>query len=194
MAKGPRYRIPFRRRKEGKTNYHRRLKLLKSRRLRAVIRVSTKHTRVQIVKSKLGGDEILVSSISRELSNGYGWDASTNSLPAAYLTGYLAGVRAIEKDISDCILDIGLFYHKNRVLAAFKGLLDAGLEIPHRSEFFPESLEERFDGSHIENYAKLLREEDPERYEEQFSGYLQKKVDPRKITSMFENTLKKIKS
>ncbi|TXT58345.1 MAG: 50S ribosomal protein L18 [Promethearchaeota archaeon] len=193
MATGPRYRVPFRRRKEGKTNYYRRLKLLKSRRLRAVIRVSSNHTRVQIIKSKFGGDEILVSAYSKELSNGYAWEASTSSLPAAYLTGYLAGIRAKENDINDCILDIGLFYHKNRVLAAFKGLIDAGLEIPHREEFFPESLEERYNGSHIEEYAKLLNEENPEKYEEQFSGYLKKKIDPRKMTSMFDNTLKKIK-
>ena len=61
MAKGPRYRRPFRRRAEGKTNYHKRLKLLKSKKLRAVIRASNNHITVQIVQSKLGGDKIIIS-------------------------------------------------------------------------------------------------------------------------------------
>ena len=68
MARGPRYKRPFRRRAEGKTNYHKRLKLLKSRKLRLVIRASNNHVRVQVVESKLGGDKVLVSSFSKELN------------------------------------------------------------------------------------------------------------------------------
>ncbi len=94
MAKGPRYRRPFRRRFEGKTDYHKRLKLLKSRKLRVVIRTSNNHMRVQIVQSKLGGDKVLISAFSKELVSKYGWSANTGNIPAAYLTGYLAGLRA----------------------------------------------------------------------------------------------------
>jgi len=36
MATGPRYRVPFRRRREGRTNYHRRLRLLLSKKPRMV--------------------------------------------------------------------------------------------------------------------------------------------------------------
>ena len=59
MAKGPRYKRSFRRRSEGRTDYHKRAKLIKSRKLRVVIRVSNNHVRVQIVQSKLGGDKFL---------------------------------------------------------------------------------------------------------------------------------------
>ena len=79
MAKGPRYRRPFRRRAEGKTNYHRRMKLLKSKKLRAVIRASNNHIIVQVIQSKIGGDKVIVSAHSKELTSKYGWNANTGN-------------------------------------------------------------------------------------------------------------------
>ncbi|MCK4687576.1 MAG: 50S ribosomal protein L18 [Candidatus Lokiarchaeota archaeon] len=195
MAKGPRYRKGFRRRVQGKTDYHKRLKLLKSRKLRVVIRASNNHLMVQIVQSKLRGDKVLVSAFSKELVSKYTWNANTGNLPASYLTGYLAGFRAKAKKINEGIFDLGIFYHRNRVLAACKGIIDAGMGIPYRKEFFPENLEERIKGSHIENYAKLLKREDPEKYEQIFSGYIKKQgIDPQKINQLFSSALKTIES
>jgi large subunit ribosomal protein L18 len=195
MTKGPRYRRSFRRRSEGKTNYHRRLKLLKSKSLRLVIRTSNKHVRVQIIESMLGGDKVVISAFSKELIFKYGWKANTGNMPAAYLTGYLAGLRAKKNNIQEVILDLGVFYHRNRVLAAFKGVLDAGLEIPYREEFFPENFEDRIKGKHIENYAKTLKSEEPEKYDQIFSGYLKKnKINPLKISQIFTDTRKTIES
>lgn len=195
MAKGPRYRRSFRRRHEGKTDYHKRLRLLKSRKLKVVIRASNDHMRVQIVQSKLGGDKVLVSSFSKELVLKYDWSANTGNIPAAYLTGYLAGLRAKSKNIQNAIFDLGIFYHRNRVLAACKGLLDTGINIPYREEFFPEGLEERIKGNHIGDYAKMLKSNEPEKYEQIFSGYLnKKKVDPLKINQLFSNSLKSMEN
>lgn len=195
MAKGPRYRRSFRRRSEGKTNYHRRLKLLKSKSLRVVIRTSNKHVRVQIIESMLGGDKVIISAFSKELISKYGWKANTGNIPAAYLTGYLAGLRAKKNNIQKVILDLGVFYHRNRVLAAFKGVLDAGIEIPYREEFFPENFEDRIKGIHIENYAKTLKSEEPEKYDKIFSGYLKKnKINPLKVSQIFSDTRKTIES
>ena len=195
MAKGPRYRRPFRRRAEGKTNYHRRMKLLKSKKLRAVIRVSNNHVTVQIVQSKLGGDKIIISAHSKELTSKYGWNANTGNVPAAYLTGFLAGTRAKKQNVEEAILDLGIFYHRNRVLAAFKGILQSGIKIPHNENFFPENIEEIVKGSHIEHYANLLKSEDPEKYEQVFSGYLQKNnINPQKISQLVSNTFKKIET
>jgi len=195
MARGPRYRRSFRRRHDGKTDYQKRLKLLKSRKLRAVIRTSNNHMRVQIIQSKLGGDKVLASAFSKELTSKYGWNANTGNIPAAYLTGYLAGLRAKAQNIQKGIFDLGVFYHRNRVLGACKGLIDAGIDIPYREEFFPESLEKRIKGIHIEDYAKTLKSNDPEIYEQLFSGYLNKnKVDPLKINQLFLNSLKSIEN
>ena len=85
MARGPRYRRPFRRRAEGKTNYHKRLRLIKSRKLRLVIRASNNHVRVQVVESKIGGDKVLISAFSKELTSKFDWTANTGNIPAAYL-------------------------------------------------------------------------------------------------------------
>lgn len=194
MATGPGYRRPLRRRVEGKTNYKKRLKLIKSGKLRAVIRASEDHMIVQFIKSKYQGDKVIISGDSKELPKKFEYDANTGNIPAAYLTGYLAGVRAKEEGIEEVILDLGIFYHRNRVFAAFKGIIDTGITVPHRDKFFPEGLEERVEGSHIENYAKLLKKEEPEKYQKVFSGYLDKNVNPLKFTQIFENTLKKIEN
>jgi len=195
MAKGPRYRRSLRRRVEGKTNYHRRLKLIKSKSIRAVIRASNNNITVQLIESKAGGDKVLVTAFSKELTKKFGWQVNTGNIPSAYLTGYLAGLRAKKQKIIEAILDLGIFYHQNRVLAAFKGLLEAGINIPYREEFFPENIEERINGSHIENYAKYLKTEDPENYQQRFSGYLKKKkIDPLKMGQLFSNTIKAIEN
>ncbi|MCK4382705.1 MAG: 50S ribosomal protein L18 [Candidatus Lokiarchaeota archaeon] len=195
MAKGPRYRRPFRRRAEGKTNYHRRMKLLKSKKLRAVIRASNNHIIVQIIQSKIGGDKIIVSAHSKELVSKFGWNANTGNIPAAYLTGFLAGIKAKKQNVQEAILDLGMFLHKNRVLAAFKGVVQSGIEIPHNEDFFPDNIEEVITGSHIEQYANLLKSENPEKYEQVFSGYLKKNnINPQKISQMVSNTFKKIES
>jgi len=193
MAKGPRYRRPLRRRGEGKTNYSKRLKLLKSKRIRVVIRASNNHMIIQFVESKLGGDRVLISTHSKELIKKFGWKANTKNIPASYLTGYLAGLRAKKNKIEDAILDLGIFYHRNRVLAAVQGLLKAEIDIPYRDEFFPESLGNRISGVHIEEYANLLKNEDAEKYNQIFSGYLKKnKINPSKISQIFNDTLKTI--
>jgi large subunit ribosomal protein L18 len=195
MGYGPRYRRAKRRRIEGKTDYRKRLKLLKSRKIRIVIRASSNHIRVQFVESKKGGDRILVSAFSKELAKTFGYKANTGNQPSAYLTGYLAGLRAKKNNINEGILDLGMFYHRNRVLAAFKGVLKAGIEIPYREEFFPEDLEENINGSKIENYAKMVKQNEPEKYEILFSGYIKKnKIDPMKLSQLISTTLKKIEN
>ena len=194
MAKGPRYRRPFRRRAEGKTNYHRRMKLLKSKKLRAVIRASNNHIIVQIIQSKIGGDKIIVSAHSKELVSKFGWNANTGNIPAAYLTGFLAGIKAKKQNVQEAILDLGMFLHKNRVLAAFKGVVQSGIEIPHNEDFFPDNIEEVITGSHIEQYANLLKSENPEKYEQVFSGYLKKIIlIHKKLVKWFRIHSKKLK-
>jgi large subunit ribosomal protein L18 len=155
--------------------------------------MSSNHARVQVVKSKIGGDEVLIAAFSKELSSEFGWKASTGNIPAAYLTGYLAGQKAKAEGIEEAILDLGVFYHRNRVLSAFKGFLESGINIPYREDFFSDGLDEQIDGTHIENYAKTLKESDAEHYQEFFSAYLQdKKLNPTKFTDHFNKTLKKI--
>ena len=194
MAHGPRYRLAFRRRREGKTNYQKRLKLLKSRRLRVVIRASNNHMRVQLVESRRGGDKVITAAYSKELSKKFGWKANTGNMPAAYLTGYLAGLRAKKHNIQEAILDLGMIYHRFRVLAAIKGFLESGIEVPYSEGFFPEEFDVKLDGSQIETYAKSLKQSDPEKYQATFSNYLKIKVDPIKLKQHVSAAKKKIQS
>ncbi|MHA1745746.1 MAG: 50S ribosomal protein L18 [Promethearchaeota archaeon] len=188
MAKnksGPKYRVPFRRRREGKTNYHRRLRLIISHRNRLVVRASSKHTTVTVVKSLVDGDQMLAQSHSSQLSKEFSWVFHPGNLPSAYLTGYLCGMRAKKAGIDDAILDVGILVHDNRVKAAFKGFLDAGIEVPHDDAWFSEHMETRMNGEHIQNYAKLLSKDNSKKYKKIFSATLKRKGDPTKIVDQW---------
>ncbi|GAB4316639.1 MAG: 50S ribosomal protein L18 [Promethearchaeota archaeon] len=159
MAHGSKYRLPFRRRREGKTNYHRRLRLIKSRKTRVVIRASTRHLTVQFVDALIKGDVVKASAHSSELVNKFGYKGNTGNVPAAYLTGYLAGLRAKKAGLDGAILDVGIFVRRSRVVAAFKGVLDAGVGVVHGEGFIPEKLLRRLTGAHLEEIAKNFDEE-----------------------------------
>jgi large subunit ribosomal protein L18 len=149
MTQGPRYSVKPRRRREGKTDYRRRLNLLRSGKVRAVVRKSIKNTQIQLIEYKEGGDIILVSANSIELKSKYNWKFSTSSTPAAYLTGLLAGVRSKDKGISECVLDIGRHppVTGSKIFASVKGLTDAGIECLHDEVKIPS--EDRIMGKHL---------------------------------------------
>lgn len=194
MALGPRYRITIRRRREGKTNYRKRLKLILSGKLRLVIRTTLKSTIVQIVDSHLKGDKIIIQAHSSHLKKNFNWKYNTGNMPSAYLTGYLCGIKARKSDIKECILDLGVCIHKNRVLSAFRGFLDASnINVPYDEKFFEKShLEDRITGVHIKNYAEYLKKNNKEKYEKIFSEYIKNKVDPTKIVDDFNSIKTKI--
>ena len=192
MARSARYKVKFRRRREGKTDYRKRLALLKSGKPRMVVRRTNRYIVVQFVKYNPRGDEVIAHAFSKELSK-FGWPYSGKSVPAAYLTGYLAALRAKKAGIEEAILDIGRFPSTkgSRLYAAMKGALDAGLEIPHSEEILPE--EERIRGEHISSWASSLKE-DPDFFQRQFSDYLRRDADPTKITEVFEEVLDRIRA
>lgn len=146
---GPRYSVKPRRRREGKTDYRKRLKLLRSRKIRLVVRKSIKNTQIQFVEYKEGGDNILASANSKELINKFNWKFSTSTTPAAYLTGILAGKRAKEKGIDECVLDTGRHQPAtgSKIFATVKGIVDAGVDCPYNEEKLPS--EDRIMGKHL---------------------------------------------
>ncbi|MXR52562.1 50S ribosomal protein L18 [Halovenus sp. WSH3] len=153
MATGPRYTVPMRRRREARTDYHQRLRLLKSGKPRLVARKSNKHVRAQLVTTGPQGDNTLASAHSQDLAE-YGWEAPTGNMPAAYLTGLLAGLRAVEAGVEEAVLDIGLNSPTpgSKVFAVQEGAIDAGLEIPHNDDVLAEWPRTR--GEHIAEYAE----------------------------------------
>ena len=147
MAHGPLYRVPMRRRREGKTDYRQRLALLKSGEARVVVRRSNTNVIVQFITYDETGDKVVASAEARELPE-LGYKAAGDNTPSAYLTGRLAAKRAQEAGFNEGVLDIGRAApHKGGVLfGALKGVVDGGIEVPHGEVFPPE---ERLRGEHL---------------------------------------------
>lgn len=191
MARNARYRVAFRRRREGKTDYRLRRALVISRKKRVVIRKSNRNIRLQLISSHAEGDKTHLSVSSRDLTE-FNWEGSKKNLPSAYLTGYYFGKKVLAKKgmkKEEFILDIGLArkFYGSRIFTALKGAIDAGLNIAHSEKIFPS--EERIQGKHISEYAKTLASEDKEKYNKIFS-----KHKPEKLPDMFEKVKKNISS
>jgi large subunit ribosomal protein L18 len=184
MARNSTYCTPFRRRKEGKTDYRARKAFIVSGKPRLVVRSSISNITAQIIVAKPNGDEVLVSAHSRELADKYGWKAPRGNLPTAYLTGFLCGQKAKKQGTEESILDIGLRSPSKgaRIFAALKGVLDAGVEVPHSEEKLPD--EKSIEGEHIVKYAESLAS-NPEAYQRKFSKYLERKLAPEALTKHF---------
>lgn len=149
MAKNTNYVVPYRRKRESKTDYQKRLELLKSRKPRLVVRKSNKHMRVQVIEYREEGDEVIADAVSKELSS-LGWEKAPSNMPAAYLTGYLCGKRAVDENIEEAITDTGLqvVEPSSRVFAAVKGAVDAGIDVSADEGSFGD--QSRISGEHID--------------------------------------------
>ena len=144
----PTFTMPFKRRREGTTDYKRRLKLLSSKKPRLVVRKSLKYLTASVVEFSEKGDKTLVTASSKELKK-MNWKFATDNLPAAYLTGLILGKKAAEANVKEVVLDIGLnpATKGNRIFALAKGVLDSGIALPLSEEIVPS--EERIKGIHI---------------------------------------------
>ena len=147
-----------RRRLQKKTDYKSRLSLLSSEKKRLVIRKTNRYVISQIVESHIAQDKVLFGLSSKDLLS-HGWPeklkGSLKSLPASYLTGYLLGKMAKERKISEVILDLGMHrnVHKSRIYAVVKGIVDAGIKVPHKAEILPEK--EKIEGN--ETFSSIIK-------------------------------------
>ena len=188
MARGATYKVQFRRRREGKTNYNKRYKLVDLDKTRMVVRITSNHTIAQLVKIGENGDETLVSASSIQLKE-FGWLGNGKNTSAAYLTGYLFGKRAISENYDETILDIGLqpAIRGTKIYAVLKGALDAGLYIPHNESILPD--DSRIRGEHIAQYAENMDEEEKNA---KFANYIRCGLSPEEIPDHFESVKNKI--
>eukprot|EP00918_Siedleckia_nematoides_P018433 GHVU01039392.1.p1 GENE.GHVU01039392.1~~GHVU01039392.1.p1 ORF type:complete len:405 (+),score=60.21 GHVU01039392.1:2276-3490(+) len=136
-----RYQVKLRRRREGKTDYHARIRLVTqdknkygSPKYRFVVRITNKRVICQIVYATLEGDRILESADSTELHR-YGVSAGLTNYAAAYCTGLLLARRLLKKMEMDSTFQgttevTGEEYHVENNAEdrrPFKCLLDVGL-------------------------------------------------------------------
>lgn len=140
------YSVILRRLREEKTNYKKRKLMLMGRADFITVQTSNENVLVQIHKPEFTGDKVVASAHSRFLI-AKGWKGSRKNVPAAYLTGYLAGKKALSSGTKEAILYSGTRKYTQRMAAALKGVIDAGLEIPASEETFPD--ETRINGDHL---------------------------------------------
>lgn len=178
MANLKTHTVPFRRKREGKTNYKKRLELLKSSLPRLIIRISNKYVTAQIINYNDDGDKVVVGFNSKELEK-HGWNYSKKSLPAAYLTGIVIAKKALEKGITKAILDLGLQTKGEKLFSCLKGAIDAGLDVPADDNIFPD--ESRISGVHISKIKNV-----------EFSGYKKNKLSVEKLPEVFDSVKKKL--
>jgi large subunit ribosomal protein L18 len=178
MARNARYRVALRRRREGKTDYQARKALVLSGKLRIVARNSLRNSSVQIVAAKSVGDVVLAAAHSKELKK-FGWKAPTGNAPAAYLTGFLCGLKAKAKGATEAILDVGLVAPTkgSKLFAVLSGVVDAGVVVPHDEA---KIVKEMVKGEHIAKYGKSLGV-GSEVYSARFSRYLAVQFSPEKL-------------
>jgi len=193
MKKHTIYTIQYRRRREGRTNYKSRLRLLLSRKPRLVARLSSKNTLAQLVNYEAKGDKIIAAANSKQLAK-LGWKANPGNLSAAYLVGMLLARKALKAKLKEAVFDIGIqsSVKGSRLYAMLKGALDGGLDINHSEDILPGK--ERIAGKHIADYAKLIKTKDPEKYKKCFSLYLKNGLNPEELTQHFEMIKKKIEA
>ena len=154
MASNTTFKTQKKRRRQGRTNYEKRLALLKSKQKRLVVRVSNNKVTAQVFDYQVKGDAIIVQATSTELKK-HGWKGHCGNAPAAYLTGLLCARKAQNKGVKNAVLDIGLHapVHGSNVFAALKGAVDAGLEVPHDKIVLPS--EDRVSGKTIQAFRKI---------------------------------------
>lgn len=191
MAKGPGYRVPYRRRREFRTDYRKRRILATSKESRFVVRITNKNMIIQIIKAEIEGDQTLIQTHSKELVEKFNWKGDTNNTSAAYLLGLIAGLKALRAGVEASIPDIGLRAPSkgSRAFAAIKGAREAGLKVPLDEEMAPG--EDRIVGTHVAAYGNLLKEKQ-EVYERIFSNYLRRGLKPEDLPEHFEEVKNRI--
>ncbi len=153
--------LPKRRRRENKTNYLKRKRLLEGRKPRIVIRKTNRYIILQFVESKFAQDKITHSVNSKELLE-HGWPkeaaGSLKSIAAAYLSGLLFGKKIAGEKDKKAILDIGLVKSTkgSRIYAGLKGIIDSGIQINCKKEMLPE--EKRIQNSKAKDFFDKVKQ------------------------------------
>merc|ERR1712226_239008 len=185
-----RYQVKYRRRREGKTDYKRRMKLTRqdknkynSPKYRFVVRITNKDVICQIAYAKIAGDVILAAAYSHELPR-YGMPVGLTNYSACYATGLLLARRVLKKLKLDETYEgkeeaDGELYSVEEVVDGprpFYALLDVGLARTSTGSRVFGALQGALDGGlNIPHSEKRFRGYDPDLKEysaEDARGYI----------------------
>jgi len=234
-----RYQVKYRRRREGKTDYKARRRLIiqdktkyNAPKYRLVVRITNNDVICQIIYAKIIGDVTIVAAYSHELKH-FGLTVGLTNYAAAYATGLLVARRLLKRFNLDtkyvglkkangaefcvrpnrdgprpfkAILDVGLARTTTgaKIFGALKGALDGGLNIPHSDKRFygydretkkldPKKLRFAIYAQHVVEYMRKLSDEDPAKYQKQFSRYIAAGVSPDKVEGLIRSVHKRIR-
>src|SRR3989338_8107567 len=112
--------VGFRRKRQRKTDYRKRLKVLLSRKPRLVVRRTLNNTIVQIAEYGEEGDRIVAAASTKDLVK-TGWKYSTGNAVSAYIIGIKVGRKGIAGGIKEAVVDIGKQRPSLRIFSAVKG-------------------------------------------------------------------------
>ncbi|KAL6562739.1 60S ribosomal protein L5 [Orobanche gracilis] len=223
-----RFQVKFKRRRERKTDYRARIRLINQDKNKyntpKRVTETNKDCIVQIASASIAGDNVLAAAYAHELPR-YGLEVGLTNYAAVYSTGLLAGRRLLQKLEMDeeyvgnveatgedfsvepaetrrpfrALLDVGLINTTtgNRVVAALKGALDAGLDIPHSDKRFagfdkekkvldPEVHGKYIYGGHVASYMKTLAEDEPEKYHSHFGEYIKRGIEADGLEDLYK--------
>jgi len=136
-----RFQVKFKRRREGKTDYYARKRLVvqdknkyNTPKYRLIVRITNKDITCQIAYAKIEGDIVVCAAYAHELPR-YGVKVGLTNYPAAYCTGLLLARRLLKKFHLDDIYKgsetvSGEQYNVEDIEGkprAFRAYLDAGL-------------------------------------------------------------------
>ncbi|CDJ51961.1 ribosomal protein L5, putative [Eimeria brunetti] len=216
-----RFQVKYRRRREGKTDYAARRRLVlqdknkyNAPKYRFVVRVTNTRVLCQVMYATLQGDRLVCSADSKELVRyGIKKGLADQFVGVEKPTGEEYHIEEVseERRPFKCVLDVGIVSTTvgNRVFGAMKGACDGGLHIPHSNKRFPgytkgtdgaedtynpEVHRSRIYGLHVAEYMRTLKEEDPERYQSQFAAYIRNKIDADGIEKMYQEAFQKIRA
>lgn len=157
-------RVPKRRRRESKTDYKLRINLLKSGKPRIVFRKTNRCIIGQCIISRSAQDYVIIGVNSKDLIF-YGWPkekiGSLKSLPACYLTGLLLGKEMLKKmKEKEYIVDTGMIRNikKSRIYAFLKGIVDSGITINVKREFFPDEKRLKGENTKVKGIFDKIKE------------------------------------
>uniref|UniRef100_A0A2K6E3V4 Large ribosomal subunit protein uL18 n=1 Tax=Macaca nemestrina TaxID=9545 RepID=A0A2K6E3V4_MACNE len=208
-----RYQVKFRRRREGKTDYYARKRLViqdknkyNTPKYRMIVRVTNRDIICQIAYARIEGDMIVCAAYAHELPK-YGVKVGLTNYAAAYCTGLLLARRLLNRFGMDKIYE-----GQVEVTGALPAILDAGLartttgnksfwrpegscgwstkRFPgydsESKEFNAEVHRKHIMGQNVADYMRYLMEEDEDAYKKQFSQYIKNSVTPDMMEEMYK--------
>merc|ERR1711926_10553 len=208
-----RFQVKFRRRREGKTDYYARRRLVvqannkfNTPKYRMIVRFTNKDICCQIAFARIEGDRVIGAAyctgllLARRLLKKFKLDTLYQG--ATEVTG---GAFTVE-DAEDgpgafrANLDVGLARTTTgaRVFGAMKGAVDGGIDIPHSTKRFPgyDSESKEFNAEvhrkhimdvHVADYMRQLMDEDEESFKKQFSQFVKNGIVADNVENMYKN-------